>query len=110
MDAAFKLNWYQMCMYLMGFGALSGCFNQWLYSFGNMIGYGTSYLSGARSLLVLLNNVKPCGKCEFCDHVQKMKVESFLKAFLNTEICKLSREIIVHRAQGDNQDNSGNFV
>ena len=101
MDAAFiKLNLYQMCIYFMGFGSLGGRYNQWLYSFGslvNTISYGTSYMTGARSLLVLLNNVKPSGKCEFCDHVQKMKAEPFHEAFLNTEMCKLSREIIQSR-------------
>ena len=54
MDAVFKLNQYQMCMYFMGFGSLGGRFNQWLYSFGsleNTIGSGTSYLSGATDVI-----------------------------------------------------------
>ena len=36
MDAAFKLNRYQMCMYFLGFGSLGGGYNQWLYAFGSL--------------------------------------------------------------------------
>ena len=69
-----------------------------------------THLSASRSLHLFLNNVRPCDKCEFRDHIKQMKAEPFLTAFLATEMCKLNSEIVVHRAQGDNQDKSGNFV
>ena len=44
----------------------------------------------------------------------KIKDQLYIEAFLNTEMCKVGKaraeEIIVHRAKGDIQDKSGNFV
>ena len=48
--------------------------------------------------------------CELCDNLMQIKGEAYVKAFLNTEMCRLGKDILVHRAKGDNQDRSGNFV
>ena len=76
----------------------------------NRMGYTASYDARLSSLLMLLNNVKPCAKCEFCDNMKRIKAEPFMTAYLASPLCKVERRIIVHWAQGDNQDRSGTFV
>ena len=75
-----------------------------------MIGYGTSHEAGAKTLNMFLNNVTYCGCCELCDNLKQIKDQPYTRAFLNTEIRKVGKEIIVHRAKGDNHNKSGNFV
>ena len=116
MDAAFKLNRFKMCMYFMGFGELCGRYHQWIYSVGsteNRRGYAAAYKARVSSLLMLLNNVKPCRpdkSCELCEVLKKIKAMPAMTTFLSGALCKIERRLIVNHASGDNQDKSGQFV
>ena len=113
MDAAFKLNRYQMCMYFMGFGSLGGHYNNWIYSIGSVedeSGYTAAFNAGKSAVIMALNNVRDCKSCEFCDHIREIKAEPKMIDFIKSADCKTMQRIPIDKAKGDNQDKSGNFV
>ena len=67
MDAAFKLNHYQMCMNVIGFGSLGGHFDDFIYLLAtteNEAGYEKMFYAGQSTVRLLLKNVILCKKAQ----------------------------------------------
>ena len=69
------------------------------------------FSAGKSAIRMLLKNGFPCNKpCEFCDQLKAIKAQPKMTEFLKSDTCKVFKDIVVDKAQGNNSVKSCNFV